>query len=157
VENCGYVPIAGSFSLGYYFRAQATFKPLLSNYYSTIIEAPVFQPNIIAKGLFMEHYRAHQFLAAGIMPVYSFSKQLHVKLEAYGYFPVQDILRDDQNGAYFGNYFRNMRGMLHASLSYVSVVGPVSVHLGYIQDEQYPWIAQLSFGYLMFNKKSSDE
>jgi len=157
VENCGYVPIGGSFTLGYYFRAQATFKPLLSTYYSTIIEAPVFQPNIITKGLFMEHYRAHQFLAAGIMPVYSFSKQLHIKLEAYAYFPVQDILRDSQNGAYYGNYFRNMRGMLHASLSYVSVVGPVSIHLGYMQDEQYPWIAQLSFGYLMFNKKSSDE
>ena len=157
VENSGYIPIAGSFNLGYYFRAQATFKPLLSNYYSTLIEAPVFQPNIITKGLFMEHYRAHQFLAAGIMPVYSFSKQLHAKMEAYAYFPVQEILRDAQDMAYFGNYFRNMRTMFHASLSYVSVVGPVSLHLGYITDEQYPWTAQLSFGYLLFNKKSSDE
>ena len=157
MENCGYIPIAGSFNLGYYFRAQATFKPLLSNYYSTIIEAPVFQPNIITKGLFMEHYRAHQFLAAGIMPVYSFTKQLHVKLEAYAFFPIQEILRDVHNEAYYGSYFRNMRTMFHGSLSYVSVVGPVSLHLGYIENETYPWTVQLSFGYLLFNKKSADE
>ncbi len=157
LENYGFIPFRGSFSLGYHFRVQATFKPLLSNYYSTIIEAPFFQPNVITKGLFMEHYRANQFFAVGLMPVYKFSKQLHAKLEAYAYFPVQEILMDEQNQAYFGNYFKSMRTMFFASMSYVSVVGPVSLYLGYIADEENPWIAQLSFGYLLFNKKSSDE
>ena len=157
VENFGFIPFKGSFSMGYYFRIQATFKPLLSNYYSTIIEAPVFQPNIITNGLFMEQYRAHQFLAVGLMPVYKFTKQLHTKLEAYAYFPVQEILMDENNKAYFGNYFKSMRTMVFGSLSFVSVVGPVSLYLGYITDTENPWIAQLSFGYLLFNKKSSDE
>ena len=85
-ENRGYIPFKGSFALGYHYQMQATFKPLLNNYYSTIIEAPVFQPNMITKGLFMEHYRAHQFIAAGLMPVYTFNKQLHAKLEAYAVF-----------------------------------------------------------------------
>ncbi len=73
------------------------------------------------------------------------------------YFPVQEILMDEHNQAYFGNYFKSMRTMFFASMSYVSVVGPVSLYLGYIADEENPWIAQLSFGYLLFNKKSSDE
>jgi len=157
LENTGFIPLKGSFSLGYHLRVQATFKPLLSNYYSTIIEAPVFQPNIITNGLFMEQYRAHQFLAAGLMPVYKFTKQLHTKLEAYAYFPVQEILMDENNKAYFGNYFKSMRTMFFGSLSFVSVVGPVSLYLGYITDTENPWVAQLSFGYLLFNKKSSDE
>jgi NTE family protein len=157
LKDCGYFPLKKDFALGYYIQVQATFKPLLSNYYSTIIEAPAFQPNIITKGMFMEEYRANQFLAAGLMPVYRFSNQLHTKLEAYAYFPVQEILRNSIDEAYLGNYFQSMRGMVFASLSYVSVAGPVSLHLGYIHDADYPWIAQLSFGYLMFNKKSSDE
>jgi len=157
LENCGYIPLKGSFSLGYHLRVQATFSPLLSNYYSSIIEAPVFQPNLITKGLFMERYRAHQFIAAGLMPVYKFSERLHAKLEAYSYFPVQEILMDENNLAYFGNYFKSMRSMFYASMSFVSVAGPVSLYLGYISDEENPWIAQLSFGYLLFNKKSSDE
>ena len=157
MQNRGYFSFQNSFALGYYLQLQATFKPLLSNYYSTIIEAPVFQPNIVTLGLFMEKYRANQFLAAGLMPVYKFTNQLHAKLEAYAYFPVQEIHRDINNEAYLGNYFRRMRGMLFGSLSFVSVAGPVSLHLGYIADTDYPWVAQLSFGYLLFNKKSSDE
>jgi NTE family protein len=156
-ENCGYIPLKGSFALGYHIKLQADFKPLLSNYYSSIIEAPAFQPNMITKGLFMEEYRANQFIAAGLMPVYKFSNQLHTKLEAYAYFPVQEILRDEFDEAYLGKYFKSMRSMFFGSLSFVSVAGPVSLHLGYIVDADYPWIAQLSFGYLLFNKKSSDE
>jgi len=157
VKNCGFIPISSALSLGYYFQGEATFKPLLNNYYSTIIEARVFQPNMITRGLFMEHYRAHQFLALGVMPVYSFSKQLHAKVEAYAYFPVQEILRDVNNEAYYGNYFKSMKTMFFGSLNFVSVAGPVSLQLGYITDEENPWIVQLSFGYLLFNKKSSDE
>lgn len=157
MENCGYIPLKRSFALGYHIKLQADFKPLLSNYYSSIIEAPAFQPNIITKGLFMEEYRANQFLAAGLMPVYKFSDRLHTKLEAYAYFPVQEILRGNNDEADLGNYFKSMRGMVFGSMSFVSVAGPVSLHLGYIHDADYPWIAQLSFGYLMFNKKSSDK
>jgi len=156
-KNSGYIPLSASFSLGYYFQAEATFKPLLSNYYSTIIEAPVFQPNMISKGLFMEHYRAHQFFAAGLMPVYNFSKQFHAKMEAYAFFPVQEIYKDDSHEAYFGNYFKSLKTMFHGSLNFVSVAGPVSLHVGYITDEENPWIVQLSFGYLLFNKKSTKE
>jgi len=156
-ENHGYIRMKGSFSLGYYARAQATFKPLLSNYYSTVIEAPVFQPNMITKGLFMEHYRAHQYIALGLMPVYSITKQVHVKFEVYTYFPVQEILRDLNDEAYLGNYFKSMNTMFHSSINFVTVAGPVSFHLGYITREENPWVFQLSFGYLLFNKKSSDE
>jgi NTE family protein len=156
LENSGYIPLSGAFSLGYYIKAEATFKPLLNNYYSTLIEAPVFQPNIITNSLFMEHYRAYKFLGAGLMPLYKFSNQLHARLEAYAFFPFQELLRDEYNKAYFGNYFKSMQSMIFGSLSFVSVAGPVSLYLGYITNEENPWIAQLSFGYLLFNKKSYD-
>ena len=156
-ENIGYMPLKGRFSLGYYLRAEATFKPMLSNYFSTIIEAPVFQPNMITKGLFMEHYRAYQYMAVGMIPVYNITKQLHAKVEVYAYFPVQEILRDADSKAYFGNYFKDMNTMIHVSLNFISVAGPISLHAGYITDEEDPWVAQLSFGYLLFNKKSTNE
>jgi len=156
-ENTGYVPIKGSFGLGYHYQMQATFKPLLTNYFSTIIEAPVFQPNIIAKSLFMEHYRAHQFIAVGLMPVFKFNKQIHAKFEAYAFFPVQEILRDENNKVYTSTYFNSMKSIFDASLNFISVAGPVSLHVGYITEEERPWVLQLSFGYLLFNKKSTDE
>jgi NTE family protein len=155
--NTGYVPLKGAFSLGYLIQAEATFKPLLSNYFSTIIEATAFQPNMITKGLFMEHYRANQFVAVGLMPLYNFRKQVHAKLEAYAFFPVQEILRDQNNEAYLGSYFKSMYTLFNASFNIVTVAGPVSLNLSYITEEENPWSIQLSFGYLLFNKKSADE
>ncbi|MEN8201745.1 MAG: patatin-like phospholipase family protein [Bacteroidota bacterium] len=156
-ENRGYVPLGKSFSLGYYINAHATFRPLLSTYFSTLIEAPVFQPNIITRSLFMEHYRANQFFAFGLMPVYNFSKQFHAKAEAYAFFPVQEILRDVNNEAYLSPYFKSTKTLFDASLNFVTVAGPVSFHVGYITEEEKPWVFQLSFGYLLFNKRSVDE
>ncbi len=156
-ENTGYVPMGNSFSLGYYVNLQATFKPLLSNYFSTLLEVPVFQPNIVTKSLFMENYRAFQFAAFGLMPVYRFSNRLHAKAEAYAFFPLQEILRDVNNEAYLGNFFESVKTLFNVSVNLVTVAGPVSFHVGFISEEEDPWVFQLSFGYLMFNKKSVDE
>jgi NTE family protein len=155
--NIGYVPLGKDFVLGYHVQAEATFKPILSNYYSTIIEATAFQPNIITKGLFMEHYRANQFLALGLMPIYKIRQQVHAKLEAYAFIPLQEILRDQNNQAYLGNYFESMNTLFSASLNVVSRAGPISLHVGYLTQEENPFVLQLSFGYLLFNKKSADE
>lgn len=156
-KNVGYIQMGSFFSLGYHVQAEATFKPLLSNYFSTILESTAFQPNLITKGLFMEHYRANQFIALGLMPVFNFRKQVHAKLETYAFFPVQEILRDQDNEAYLGNYFKRMLPMFDASLNVVTVAGPLTLHVGYITEEENPWVFQLSFGYLLFNKKSADE
>jgi len=105
----------------------------------------------------MEHYRANQFIALGLMPVYNFSKQFHVKAEAYTFFPVQEILRDVNNEAYLGTYFSTMKTLFAASFNFVTKAGPVSFHAGYITEEEKPWVFQFSFGYLLFNKRSVDE
>ena len=156
-ENRGYVPLGKAFNLGYYVNLHASFKPLLSNYFSTLIEAPVFQPTVITKSLFMEHYRANQFVALGVMPAYHFSKQFFAKAEAYAFMPVQEIRRDANNEAYLSPYFSTTKTLFDASLNFVSVAGPVSFHVGYISEEEKPWVFQLSFGYLLFNKRSVDE
>ncbi len=156
-ENTGYVPMGSYFSLGYYINLQATFKPLLSTYFSTLLEVPVFQPNIVTKSLFMEHYRAFQFAAFGLMPVYKFSNRFFAKAEAYTFFPVQEIFRDTYDKAYLGNFFESIKTLFDVSVSLVSVAGPVSFHVGYITEEEDPWVFQLSFGYLLFNKRSVDE
>jgi len=157
VEKTDHLRLGRRFTLGYYYAMQATFKPLQVNYLSSIIEAPVFRPNVITKSMFMKEYRAHQFIAAGIMPLYNINQQIHAKAEAYAFFPVQEILADENNNAYLGSYFNRMKTIFNASLNIVSPAGPLGFHIGYITEEEKPWVIQLSFGYLLFNKRSSEE
>jgi len=156
-EHTGYFPVKGKFSLGYHFTAHAAIKPLLSNFISSIIEAPAFQPNLITKSLFMQPYRANQFLAAGIIPVFRLGEQVHAKLEAYGFFPVQEILARQDQSPYMGNYFRRAKTIFNGSVNLNTVAGPIGLHAGYISELGNPWVVQLSFGYLFFNKRSTDD
>lgn len=156
-ESSGYLPLKGDFSLGYHYEMHAAFKPLLSNYFSTIIEAPAFQPNLITRTLFMEEYRANQYIALGLMPVYSFGSNMHAKLEAYGFFPVQEVLRGENNEAVLGNYFSTMKTIFNVSVNALTVVGPIGFHVGYISAQDNPWVVQLSFGYLLYNRKSAED
>ena len=157
LKGTGYLPMKGDFSLGYHYEMHAAFKPLLSNYFSTVIEAPAFQPNLISRTLFMEEYRANQYIGLGLMPVYSFGSNMHAKLEAYGFFPLQEVLRGENNEAVLGNYFSTMKTIFNVSVNALTVVGPIGIHVGYISAQDKPWVVQLSFGYLLYNRKSAED
>ena len=105
----------------------------------------------------MEEYRAHQYLSAGLAPVYAITRNIHARLEAYAFIPVQEILRDDENMAYKGHYFASAEAILGASVTALTVAGPVSLQAGYLGAMSNPWVFQLSFGYLLFNKKSDHD
>ena len=153
-KDVSYFKINRRFSLGASFIVNASLKPLLSNYYATIIEAPSFNPNIYTSILFLEQYRAYNYLAAGVMPVLNTTKQTHVKLEAHGFFPVQEILRDENGMAYLGNYFQKVKPIFSASFNFISGIGPFSISTSYLPYEQKEWIIELSFGYLLFNQRT---
>ena len=155
-EDRSYYGVGNNIKMGYYFSAGYTYKPLLNNYYSTLIEAPAFNPNLITNGLFLEKYHAYEYLAAGLMPVYEMKENVFIKLEGYVYVPAREILKNEQNEAYFGNYFKSMYPVINGSLNVITPVGPITMNTAYLAGQERPWVFQLSFGYLLYNKKSTD-
>jgi NTE family protein len=155
-EEKSYIKLNRKVNLGYYFSVNYALKPLLNNYSSTLIEAPVFDPNALTKSVFLEKFHAYQYIAAGLMPVYDINYLINLKLEAYVFMPMRELLRDENNNAYYGNYFERMYPMVNASVNFRTPLGPVTLHAGYLGGEQRPWIVKLSFGYLIFNKLSTD-
>ena len=156
-EDLTYFDLSNRIVLGASIVAEARFKPLLSNYYSTIIEAPVFNPNIITSSLLLEQYRANQYFAVGLMPIFKISKKMNLKLEAYAFVPAQEILKDENNQAVLGNYFQTVKPIFNGSFNLATPVGPISFNTSYLHYEEKKWIIQLSFGYLMFNRRTLEE
>jgi len=156
-KDISFFKISRKFTLGTTIVAHASIRPLLSNYYATIIEAPAFSPNIITDGLFLKDYRAYNFLSAGVMPVLNISSNAYFMLEAYGFAPLQEILRDENNQAYLGNYFQTLKLLFSGSLNIKTPVGPVTLYTTYLPYEDKKWIVQLGFGYLLFNRRTMEE
>ncbi len=155
-KDIAYYKLANKFSLAYYIEAELSLKPLLSNYYSTLIEAPSFNPGFFTTGLFLEKYRAYQYLALGLMPIYHFSDKTHMKFECYLFAPFREFLKNEESRAYYNDILAVVRPVFNLSATVITPIGPISLNAGYLSGEDYPWLLQASFGYLIFNKRVNE-
>ena len=91
------------------------------------------------------------------MPIFKISKKMNLKLEVYAFVPVQEIMKDENNLAVLGNYFQTVKPILNGSFNLTTPLGPISFNTSYLHYEEKKWIIQLSFGYLLFNRRTLEE
>lgn len=150
-----YFRLKPAFTLGVYGEAVYSNKKLFSNYMSSLLTAPAFSPTPFSKTLVLENFRANKFAAAGLKSVVHFTDQLHLRLEGYGFMPVEKIQSDDQARPYLDDFkVNNGAFMGMAGLVYHTGVGPVSLTLNYFENENARWHLAFSFGYVLFNKRA---
>ncbi len=142
--------------LGYSFESVLSTMPLLSNYKSTILLAPSFQPIPESKTIFQEEFRAHQYGAVGAKFIYSPHNSLDLRVESYMFQPVNRILENDFKQAVYEKSFFRRYYIISTSAVYHSPLGPLSFSVNYYdkRDENFSWI--LNFGYLIFNNRPLD-
>ena len=126
------------------------------------MQAPVFTPTPHSKIVFNEAFRANQYAAAGMMPVFTFSKIAHLRTGFFGFLPLQPIKKEVIGNEpyidrpYYGKVFDAFRYMGEVSL--VLNLPFVSVGLfanGYSHPKNN-FNFGLNIGYLIFNPGFSD-
>jgi NTE family protein len=126
-----------------------------SNYISSLIIAPSFNPLPESRTFFLPQFRAHNYAAYGLMNVISFTKNVELRLEAYGFNPLNLISRDADGRAV---YTSSQRATIMGSATFVlhSPIGPVSFASNYYDLKETPWSFIFNFGYILFNKSPRD-
>jgi NTE family protein len=126
-----------------------------SNYISSLIIAPSFNPLPESRTFFLPQFRAHNYAAYGLMNVISFTKNVELRLEAYGFNPLNLISRDADGRAV---YTSSQRATIMGSATLVlhSPIGPVSFASNYYDLKETPWSFIFNFGYILFNKSPRD-
>ncbi len=120
--------------LGLFGEVLASNKKLGGNYYATILNAPSFQPFPHSRTLFLENYRAHSYLGAGIIPMFKISRLWHLRTENYLFVPWEKIMKQTENERSFpvyGKPFSRFYLMHCTALVYHSPFGPVALSLNY--------------------------
>lgn len=155
IEADGYFRVGKFFSPGLYFKGLFSNRPLFTNYSATIISAPAFRPVPESHTFFQEEFRAHQYLAGGLKGIFNFTKNIHLRVEAYTFVPYQRILRDDENMAAYSEPWERPYFMSSTSLVYHSPLGPLSFSANYYENRPVEnWSFIFSFGYVLFNKRA---
>ncbi len=149
-----YLKMSRRFTLGLLAEGVFSNKKTFSNFRSTSLNAPAFTPTPYSQTLFIDNFRATQYLAGGIKSIVKLSDQLHFRAEGYSFIPVKDLTQaEDYTAVYSPNRFTSMKFMAMSGLVYHTGMGPISLTLNYFEKSKPDIYVVFSFGYVMFNKR----
>jgi NTE family protein len=129
-------------------------KKTFSNYVSTVLSAPSFNPIPYSKTIFLNNFHADKYVATGIKGIIKFSDQLHFRAEAYGFAPLSEIVETNNYMAVFKvEKFPTIKFMGSGALVYKSALGPISFSVNYYDKSQTKFFAMFNIGYILFNRR----
>ncbi len=144
------------FKIGVFAEGVYSSQDFFRNYSATILSAPSFNPIPESQTLFINDYRAHQYISGGLKAIATPYNNLEVRLEGYLFQPILSILKTNNNKANYSTPFlyRNFLGM--GALVYHTPIGPISLGLNYYDKNSNSFSFFFHFGYMIYNKKSID-
>ena len=148
-----YFPLSNSFILGTHIEGYYSSRNLSKNYTATMLQAGAFAPTPSMLFTYNPTFRANQYLAAGIMPIYQLSPYLQVRLEAYVFTPISPILCNEVGEAYYGKTFSTL-----AHIEELSIVGRfstfiISAYINHNSSIPQEISAGISLGWYVFNNR----
>lgn len=151
-----YIRTIKRFKLGVYLEGVYSTQDFFRNYISSILSAPAFNPTPESQTLFLENYRAHQYMAGGLKLVTTPFKNFDVRFEAYIFQPVNSITSTTSQTAQYSTPFLYRHFIGLAALVYNTPIGPISLSVNYYDKKEDNYSVFFHFGYTIFNKKSID-
>ncbi|MCL2501898.1 MAG: patatin-like phospholipase family protein [Bacteroidales bacterium] len=149
-----YYRISDHFSLGVLADVAMGGGSFMSDYISTVMAQPAFQPTPHSKTLMLDQYRAESYLGGGLMPVLRFNQSLSLHLSGFYFLPYKKTIQDDLGNLSYAQAFSLHSWMAAAALVWQSPLGPVSVSTNYYDRETNKLYTQLNIGYLIFKRKA---
>lgn len=146
-----YHAMAPNFTLGWMAEAVYSSKNFSQNYTATMMQACEFTPTPHSKIMYNEAFRANQYMAAGIKPVWMFNSLFHLRAEIYGFLPIFPIKKNDANRAYYGKAFSNFEYMGELSVVCQLPFGAIAAYLNHYSSRGREWNLGLTIGWLLFN------
>jgi len=152
----------GVLRMGVFFEGVYSTQSLFNNYTASILASPAFQPLSESKTLFQPNFRAHTYAAFGLKNIITIKNSFDLRIEGYAYQPYQEI--DPATNAYLAPFLRRYFIGTFALVGHTPI-GPISFSVNYyynekdpfgIKKEAEPFSFLFHFGYIIFNKKSTD-
>lgn len=149
-----YFKINSCFSLGFMAEGIYSDKKPFTNYVSTILSAPSFDPIPHSKTIYLSNFHASKYVASGIKILFKLSEHIHFRAETYGFAPMSEINEADKYLAVYNQKkFSTINFMGTGALVLQSAIGPISLSVNYYEKNQTKIYGMFSIGYILFNRK----
>lgn len=146
-----YHTMSPKFVLGWMTEALYSSKNFSENYTATMMQAGEFSPTVHSQLMYNEAFRANQYVAAGIKPIYILNDMFHIRSEFYGFMPIFPIKKNAQNKAFYGKAFSEIEYMGEISLICQLPFGSISAYVNHYSSPKKEWNVGLTLGWQLFN------
>ena len=146
-----YHTMSPKFTLGWMAEMLYSSKNFSENYTATMLQAADFSPTPHSKLMHNEAFRANQFLAAGIKPIFVFNDMFQFRSEFYGFVPIFPIKKNALNKAYYGKAFSRFEYIGEISVICQLPFGAISAYVNHYSSPKKEWNVGLTLGWQLFN------
>ena len=148
-----YVPLEKSLRLGISAEMVYSTRKMLNNYTISVIQAPAYSPTLHSKSLANPAFKANQYAAIGIKPIFMLTKQLQLRSENYCFLPYKTIEKGTENQGYYSEPFKTIRFINEASLVFDFKIASAAIFANHYSAGPNRWNFGVNLGVLLFNKK----
>lgn len=148
-----YSTLSNIFILGWQFDALYSSINFSENYKATMLRAGAFTPTPHSKLFYNEAFRANQYFAGGIKPIFKLGKLLQWRNEFYVFAPIYKIKENANHMPYNSKAFSNAEFLGESSLVLQLPFGAVSGFVNYYSSPKTEWNFGISIGWLLFNHR----
>lgn len=124
-----------------------------TNYTSSALVAPAFEPINAARTRFYPGYRSYSYAALGLVNVTPLGNNTDIRLEGYVYAPYRELRREEFEATGTGDIFAKQYYIASGAFVFHSPLGPLSLSLNYFQRAEDNFTIVFNFGYLLFNRQ----
>jgi NTE family protein len=151
-----YFKRTGPFKFGFDADMYLSTQPFFANYTATILSAQGYQPIPHSQTIFLEKYRAHNYIGMGLKSVVSILSNFELRGSGHLFQPFQEIEATSDNQAKYGPAFSDRYWIATLAGVYHSPVGPVSLSFNYYERRDNQLAVLFHFGYILFNRRALD-
>ena len=153
IKDQHYMPLTPKITLGTHFEGYYSSRNLAQSYTSTMLQAGAFAPTPNMLFTYNPTFRANQYIAAGLKPIYMLNPYLQLRLEAYAFVPIYPILSNEEGKAYYGKPFSTLE-----HIEELSIVGRfstlvISAYLNHDSSSPSNISVGISLGWYMMNNR----
>ena len=153
IKDQHHLPVGRRVVLGTYVEGYYSSRNLAQDYTATMLQAGTFAPTPSMLFTYNPAFRANQYLAAGLKPIYMFNPYLQLRFEAYAFMPIYPIRSNAEGRAYYGKPFSVLECVEELSLVGRFSTFVVSAYLHHDSSSPRSVNAGISLGWYMQNNR----
>jgi NTE family protein len=140
-----YLSLSSRWTLGLESNVMLSTRKLLPDYNASLISAPQYAPTPAADNVFNTEFRANNYLAAGVIPIFSFMENLSARVGGYVFVPMRTIY-EMPAGAEYGKWFDTAKFFGEADITYQFPFGTLNAYCNYCNTSTHSCNVGISFG-----------